>query len=493
VKPYKILFIILTAIYSLLPALLYSQVDTAWVRRYDGPSDSTDRAYAIALDNSGNIYVTGFSISSTSSDYATIKYNSNGDMIWLSRYDGPANSADSAQAITVDNAGYIYVTGASIGSGTSSDYATIKYNADGDTLWVSRYNGPGNSVDRTYAIALDNAGNVYVTGSSYMTSTGNADYVTIKYRSNGDTAWLRSYNGPNSTMDYAYAIAVDASGNVFVTGGSYALASAYDYATIKYDSLGAEQWLQRYNGPGNGYDYSRAIVLDAQSNVYITGASTSQTSLVYYDYATIKYNADGVQQWLQRYNGPGNYTDDAQAIVLDNSGNVYVTGHSCSGTTLATRDYATVKYNAFGIEQWVQRYNGPGNYADYGRAIAVDNSGNVYVTGYSASLSTTPYNYDYATIKYVQTQGINELMGSGNGELRVSVYPNPARNYLTIRFSQTADHTEIKIFNVTGNVVKEFKSLGVGELRVSLNGIKNGVYFVKIGEEIVREKLVVTK
>src|SRR4029077_7446895 len=83
------------------------------------------------------------------------------------------------------------------------------------------------------------------------------------------------------------------------------------------------------------------------------------------------------QSWVARYNGPGNYTDDPVAIAVDGSGNVYVTGES-SG-----QGYATIKYDSAGEEQWVAGYNGPGNGNDRANAIAVDASGNVYVTGES--------------------------------------------------------------------------------------------------------------
>jgi hypothetical protein len=114
--------------------LFSSAVAQEWVRRYNGPGDSTDVANALAVDNSGNVYVTGGSRGSgTYYDYATIKYNSAGKVLWVRRYNGPGNSLDVAAALAVDNSGNVYVTGVSYGSGTSRDYATIKYNPDGGT------------------------------------------------------------------------------------------------------------------------------------------------------------------------------------------------------------------------------------------------------------------------------------------------------------------------------------------------------------------------
>jgi len=138
--------------------------------------------------------------------------------------------------------------------------------------------------------------------------------------------WVQRYNGTGNDLDAGYSIAVDGSGNVYVTGSSWGIGTASDYATIKYNSSGVRQWIQRYNGPGNSGDVASSIVVDGLGNVYITGLISVNGSVG--DYATIKYNSSGVQQWVQRYNGPGNDHEVATSIAVDGSGNVYVTGQS---------------------------------------------------------------------------------------------------------------------------------------------------------------------
>ncbi|MBK8552299.1 MAG: SBBP repeat-containing protein [Ignavibacteria bacterium] len=91
----------------------------------------------------------------TDYDFTTIKYNSSGDEQWVQRYNGPGNTYDGANSITVDNSGKVYVTGLSEGIEFNIDYATIKYDSSGDSLWVRRYNGPGNSLDYVNSIAVD--------------------------------------------------------------------------------------------------------------------------------------------------------------------------------------------------------------------------------------------------------------------------------------------------------------------------------------------------
>ena len=368
-----------------------SSGSTLWVQRYNGPGDSWDAATALILDASGNVYVTGESYGSEFFDYVTIKYTPAGTQQWVARYNGLGNTDDSPNALAVDASGSVYVTGYSIGSGTFYDYATIKYNAAGTQEWVARYNGPGNTKDRAADVAVDGAGNVYVTGDSGEGSPNLSDYVTVKYSSSGVQQWAARYS---NSYDYATALALDAVGNIYVTGYSYGSGTYYDYATIKYNARGRQRWVTRYNG-GVSDDVAYAIGVDASSNVYVTGESVGSGTGS--DYGTVKYNAIGNQQWVARYNGPGNASDVAAALAVDGSGDVYVTGESEGSGTVT--DYATVKYDDTGVSQWVARYNGPDNSFDHAADLAVDGSGNVYVTGTSSETGGSIY----TTIKYIQS------------------------------------------------------------------------------------------
>jgi hypothetical protein len=349
----------------------YPNGETAWMRKY---SCSKDYASAIAIDGFGNVYVTGGSGSRTRLDYATIKYYPNGNAAWVRRYNGPVNDDDQANAIAVDNYGNVYVTGYSWGGVTYGDCATIKYYPNGHTAWVRRYDGPGNTPDWASALAVDSSGNVYVTGNSRQTISNPDDYLTIKYYPNGDTAWVRRYNGPENTTDQASAIAVDGSGNVYVTGSS----AAVQRATIKYYPNGDTAWVRRYP-----YGRGTAIAVDGSDNVFVTGY-----------FATIKYYPDGDTAWVRGY--PGFL---GSAVAVDDSGNVYVTGDCSDRITETGSDYVTIKFYPNGDTAWIVRYNGPENGYDRARDIAIDSSGNVYVTGESPGSGTKT---DYVTIKYVR-------------------------------------------------------------------------------------------
>jgi hypothetical protein len=137
--------------------------------------------------------------------------------------------------------------------------------------------------------------------------------------------WDVYYAAPGLSIDEAYSIAVDNNGNVYVTGKSQGYGSGFDYLTLKYDPDGNKLWEVRFNGMGNGDDEAYALALSTTA-VYVTGKSLGSDSG--FDYLTIKYDLDGTKLWEVRHNGTGNGDDEAYALVLDQAGNVYVAGKS---------------------------------------------------------------------------------------------------------------------------------------------------------------------
>ena len=378
--------------YSDYLTIKYSTSGTQlWVAHYNGPANLNDYAMDLALDGSGNVYVAGSSDNSTNSDYATIKYSTSGAQLWIARYNGPANNYDGAQALAVDRLGNVYVTGTSISSAGDYDYATVKYSSSGTEQWSAPYNGPANHYDSGQELAVDGAGNVYVTGFT-VTTDNDWDYATVKYSISGQEQWSAIYKGLANGYDQVHDLAVDGSGDVYVTGSSQGSDGNNDYATVKYSTNGVEAWVARYNSAAGFFDNAQALALDGLGNVYVTGVAQGSGNS---DYTTIKYSANsGAQLWLARYE-PLNSSDAAQAVVVDGSGNVYVTGNSYYGYN--NSDFATVKYSPNGQEQWSARYNAPKPGKSQAMDLAVDEAGNTYVTGSSIGREGTD---DYATIKY---------------------------------------------------------------------------------------------
>jgi hypothetical protein len=155
-----------------------------WAARFDGTVGGVDRAQAIAADSFGNVYVTGMSQGAANRDYATVKYDRDGNMLWVSFYDGPAHGHDRPWAMVLDGWGSVYVTGASQSRDAperpSYDYATVKYDSRGNQIWAILYDGPCGGDDRAEVIGVDYHDDVYVSGSAWGCGTA-TDYATVKY------------------------------------------------------------------------------------------------------------------------------------------------------------------------------------------------------------------------------------------------------------------------------------------------------------------------
>jgi sugar lactone lactonase YvrE len=387
-----------------------------WGARIAGTG--TEVANSLSVDGSGNVYVTG-------------DYNSNP----LTLY----NSDGSAFATTLPNSGL-------------QDCFVTKYNTSGTIQWGARIAGTGS--EEGVGVSVDGSGNVYVTGrydsnpvtlynsdgsafATTLANSGNYDCFVAKYNTSGSVQWGARIAGTGG--DRGYAISVDGSGNLYVTGsyGSNPLtlynsdgsefattlpySGSIDCFVAKYNTSGTVQWGARIAGTGSEEGY--AISVDSSGNVYVTGYYTSNPVTLYnsdgsafattlpnseelQDCFVAKYNTSGTVQWGARIAGTG--SKEGRSLSVDSSGNVYVTGiyssspltlYNSDGSEFATtlpnsglQDCFVAKYNTSGSVQWGARIAGTGN--DRGYAISVDSSGNLYVTGYYRSNPVTLYNSD---------------------------------------------------------------------------------------------------
>jgi len=414
----------LLAISAFGPQFAQAGIAEAWVQRYDGPWRRTDAGVAVAVDDSGNVAVTGYSETNPDymgghTDFYTAKYaRTNGTLLWERRHS--AGRSDIPKSMAVDTSGNVVVTGVSYNA-RNSDYYTAKYAAaDGALLWEKRYDGPPNSGDVPNALAVDGSGNVVVTGYSYAIGNGDiTDIYTAKYAAaDGALLWEKRYNGPLNNFDAAIAVAVDGSGNVVVGGYSVESATASARYTAKYAAVdGTLIWEKRSGGPTNGLNQVRAVAVDKNGDVVVTGSSGFSGLEDRSDFYTAKYAAnDGALLWERRYNGPASRGDHANAIAVDGMCNVIVTGSSDNETN---RDFYTAKYAATdGTLLWERRYHGPGNNDgyDYAKGVVADEQANVIITGSSLNRDGIS---DYYTAKYAAADGAliweKRYNGPGNG------------------------------------------------------------------------------
>jgi len=198
----------------------------------------------------------------------------------------------------------------------------------------------------------------------------------------------------NISIDKPQFIAVDKNGNVIVTGVTNGSGINDDLTTIKYDNSGIQLWEAVYNGTGNYHDRPSGMVIDNSGNIYITGGSTGDEGTAT-DYFTVKYNPLGEEMWVARFASKGGIRDQVNSIAIDGLGNVYVTGGAGHIVTdNSGMDWYTIKYDNNGSRIWAVGYDDNIS-TDEADALTVDAYGNVYVTGRCGAPA-----YHIAVIKY---------------------------------------------------------------------------------------------
>jgi hypothetical protein len=277
-----------------LAVLLLALTGHGWVARYNGPAGEPDCATAIAADPAGNLYVTGSSISASGGpDFLTIKYNPFGDTLWVRRLSSAGSAADRAAAVAYASYGSAYVAGF-VTVGGNTDFLTVRYRAGtGDTAWTRRYGSTGE--DFAIALVADDRGSVFVGGTARFGIRSNA--AVVCYDSTGVQRWatrIPARTGDSASAVTALAAAPDR--GVYACGWMRAGSTVTDYFVARLRPTGETAWVRTYSGAPAGYDSAYGLAADARGNVYVTGGSMNPT--LDYDYATVKYDSLGTQLWV---------------------------------------------------------------------------------------------------------------------------------------------------------------------------------------------------
>jgi uncharacterized delta-60 repeat protein len=481
--------------------------DTVWTQVYNGSGNSEDKAYAIVIDDLDNIYITGYTTDSANGiDIVTIKYNSDGERQWTAIYNGTSNTEDKSQALCIDQNGNVYVTGYATNTGSGKDIVVLKYTTDGTLLWPITYNYVDvNGDDIANAIVINSQGDVIVTGSSMgETSAGTEDMLTLKLaQGSGNFMWVQRYNGPNESEDKAYAITIDDLDNIIITGYVTNLDGNIGLTTIKYSSSGLTSWRNIYDS--SGYDsYARSIAATPDGYV-VSGTTKTGPAEGTEDYITIKYSNSGVIEWVKTYDGSS--SDISYSLVVSEIDNaVYVTGSSMSDTAAGTEDMFTIEYDlTSGTVVDTARYDVSAGGEDVSYDIAIDTSGNVYITGYTAPLNNDAgisNSTDYVTVKYTGGHLLSKRKISGipYSFALYQNYPNPFNPSTKIKFSLPQNGiAKLAVYDILGREVEILvnQNLTTGDYSVEFNGSKyaSGVYFyeLKLGNYRDVKKMVLIK
>lgn len=311
---------------------------TTWIAYYNGTGSSFDSGKHVVLDASDNVYVTGASYNTTNTDFITIKYTSTGSQSWVNRWDY-LGLDDAAIKVIVSGAN-LTVTGA-VTTATVNTYkfATLTLAQSTGSLLATSVGTAvtTTSINAVMDAASDPAGNIILIGSNNVTGQGTNFYVQNVSPATLVSAWTYTWNGTSSLDDIAAAVAVDpVTGDVYVSGYSTTSGTnARDLTLIKLNSSGVQQWVKNSSFSGN--DEAADMVIDASSNVYLTGYKTTAGTKNYY---TVKYSTAGTKMWeVEMDNG---FNDNATNIAIDTSNNVI-----CAGQTEVAAGvyvYTTVKY-----------------------------------------------------------------------------------------------------------------------------------------------------
>lgn len=261
--------------------------DTIWTARYNSLNNNTDRASSLAIDKSGNLLITGSRYNNSPNlnpSFLTLKYDSSGVLKWARTF-GNSDSVNALVDGAFDNKGNEYV----LGYLNLYAYCTIKYNANGDLIWSKIYSSTNISQPRS--VSVDNSNNIIVTGNDY--SSTQRFLSTIKYDSLGNQLWINNLSqiSPNFTdLNNRNSMKIDNANNIYLTGSYYIISSGSQKGifTAKINSNGILDWYKTYFGnvklDYGGYD----IFVDKYKNVYSVG--TTQDSLNGFGIVTIKYS-----------------------------------------------------------------------------------------------------------------------------------------------------------------------------------------------------------
>jgi len=535
--------------------ILAQTPDWLWVNRAGGGHTedfNVDTGKSIAIDNQGNNYLTGefygtgqFGITTLISnglrDIFIAKLDSRGNWLWAISFGGVAD--DSGWNIAVDDSCNIYVTGfftgivnfatAQLSSNDYCDVFVCKLNTNGNLLWVAQTEATDSSVGMS--VTVDNAHNVYVSGDfkgvanfgtlSPLDDEGMGKLFIAKLNANGNWLWVKQTNGMNSSS-VASDIVLDSTGYLYLTGcfqgsadfGTTHLSSSSMITFIaKMDCNGNWLWVRTTDGiyPNIGY----SINLDIFSNIFLTGmfmniitfCEFSVVSNGRYDIYVAKMDTSGNFHWLVNAGGP--YWDSGKGVSVDNFGNIYVTGYFSGSASLGTiilptigsDDVLVAKLSSNGNWIWAKGIGGSGYDIPYG--IASDNTGNVCITGYfnsAASLGPDSLIVNGTGSIFIAKLNTGEVsvdddIMPNNSSLSFlsNAYPNPLHRgaiaQIEIENPERVAGT-LSVFNLKGQCIKAyFLRPGSHQISFDSKNLAPGIYFYQLHTSygIISKKLVI--
>jgi len=305
-----------------------------------------------------------------------LKIDRNGVLVWQSTHGDPAQGDSFANALALDEAGNAYVTGASYSQQNGFDWTTAKFDSSGKVVWSASEHGGDN--DEAVALRVDSGGSAYVTGRTGMRDRSSA-YHTVRYDADGARLWAASF-GETGVFSQATALALGPGGGVYVTGSARRPSiGELEFATIRYDADGTELWVARSGGNFVNCCAAQSIVVDMDGAAFVTGSGG----------LTQKYSQEGALVWEAmepRLNG--------KVVALDRGGGAFVAGML---DTLESRtDYFLIQYDKDGKAIASAEHAAPASMSYQLEDMIVDQRGNIVLTG---STGTPQQDSEFLTVK----------------------------------------------------------------------------------------------
>ena len=434
-----------------------------WERFYSLPELGAAASW-LTLDSSGNIIVTGyartFSSNPVESGLLTLKYDSEGNLLWDHLIAG--TWAFTVRSV-VDQQGNIYVTGRDWQYTATYDFVTVKYAPDGTQIWLDTFDQGGGFHTPT-SMVLDQSNNLFVTGGGLS-----GGLITVMYDSAGVRQWVNEESGTAGQ-----GIRVDGHGGIFITGSYYDVntGTGNDIRLIKYDYTGSVAW-QKFYDFGDA-EFGKLVNIDSQSNIYVSGFGAVPGEFA--GWIISKFDTDGNLVWYNRVKENPTWEEFPYFALVGPGDELYVTGNvgvNNLGTTY--HGLETVKFNSDGSNAWTANVD---LYAGIGKGLALDNAMNLYAVG----------QFYYSVLKYSQIipTGIGGSKNSTpEGFSLEQNYPNPFNPATKIKFTiMDFGYTSLKVHDVLGkevaSLVDEEKPAGTYEIAWDAANLPSGVYFYRL-------------
>ena len=369
----KIFTLLITAI-AMSAASFGQSLPVEWTNSYHPRGKTSDRASLIKADVAGNVVVAGYASGPFGiRDAFAIKYNAAGDTLWTYSYDGPVSDEDEVLDLALDASGNVYLAGYSTGTNYQDECIAIKLDANGSELWVNRYTGPSASDSRGNAIAVDATGNVYVAGY-YDGPLSPKDGLVLKYSANGALQWTDLMNTPSGESDEVMDIAIGTLQEAAICGTGTA-GGTYDVFVKEYQPGGTTAWVDTFHSGTSGADYAIALSYTLSGEVRVAG-DCYLGGVQGHNVLALGYDAAGNRTWSTIYTDTTTANDEiANAMAIDTAGNIFITAYDFVSQNL-------YRINTDGSQGWKRSWRGPlPNTHDLAFSVATDAAGNVYTTG----------------------------------------------------------------------------------------------------------------